>query len=106
MGKINFDKENMKRLNLKNPLKIGGGGKLQPFIPKGKGEKSGEYTSTETGSSDDEEFQRNNKHLNLINPRKNLKESRYEISHFLNTYNFYHCKFVGEVERCFVFENS
>ncbi len=29
-----------------NNLKKGGGGKLQPFVPSGNGDKSGEYTST------------------------------------------------------------
>jgi len=63
--------------------KIGGGNKPQPFIPKGNGEKSGEYT---------------NKSYSTIS--KNAYNNRN------GAYNFKHSRLIRTVTSVFTFSNN
>jgi len=64
-----------------NNLKKGGGGKLQPFVPSGNGDKSGEYTSTTHNALD-----KYNCNIKIV-PGK---------------HNYLNSKLVGRVEEHFV----
>lgn len=63
-----------------NSYKLGGGNKMQPYIPAGNGRKSGQYA---------------NKHDNTIDAKPNLSHSgKTDDKH---NYNFFKSKLVGKV---------
>jgi len=69
---------------MSNSYKPGGGNKLQPYIPAGNGEKSGEYTNKESA----------------VNQK--IGTSNCKIKNIRFRYNFFHSNLVKNVTKTYI----
>lgn len=69
-------------------FKPGGGNKLQPYIPAGNGEKSGEYTNKSSAES-----KKTEKFINIKNCY--IRNVKFK-------YNYFHSKLVEKVNKTFI----